>query len=94
MPRTAPTGPRCEIRALRRQLELSQTKFAALLGVAAETYRTWDSGRRATPDPWLAKARALAADGRDPAAEAVVLADEAGDERARRCRVIRAALGR
>ena len=36
----------------------------------------------------------VAADGRDPAAEAVVLADEAGDERARRCRVIRAALGR
>ena len=32
-----------------------------MLGVAAETYRTWDSGRRATPDPWLAKARTLAA---------------------------------
>ena len=61
MPRTAPTGPLCEIRALRRQLQRSQAEFAALLGVAAETYRTWDSGRRATPDPWLAKARTLAA---------------------------------
>ena len=61
MPRTAPTGPCCEIRALRLQLQRSQPAFAALLGVAAETYRTWDSGRRATPDPWLAKARTLAA---------------------------------
>ena len=61
MPRTAPTGPRCEIRALRRQLQRSQTAFAALLGVSAETYRTWDSGRRAVPEPWLNKARALAA---------------------------------
>ena len=61
MPRTAPTGPLCEIRALRRQLQRSQAEFAALLGVAAETYRTWDSGRRAVPEPWVAKARALAA---------------------------------
>ena len=49
------------VRALRRQLQRSQTAFAALLGVAAETYRTWDSGRRAAPEPWVAKARALAA---------------------------------
>ena len=61
MPRTAPPGPPCEIRALRLALQRSQPAFAALLGVAAETYRTWDSGRRATPDPWLAKARTLAA---------------------------------
>ena len=61
MPRTAPTKPLCEIRALRLQLELSQTEFAAVLGVAAETYRTWDSGRRAVPEPWVNKARALAA---------------------------------
>ena len=61
MPRTAPTGPLCEIRALRRQLQRSQTAFAALLGVSAETYRTWDSGRRAVPEPWVNKARALAA---------------------------------
>ena len=61
MPRTAPTGPLCEIRALRRQLQRSQTAFAAMLGVSAETYRTWDSGRRAVPELWLAKALALAA---------------------------------
>ena len=42
-------GPLCEIRALRPQLQRSQTEFAAVLGVAAETYRTWDSGRRAAP---------------------------------------------
>ena len=32
-----------------------------MLGVSAETYRTWDSGRRAVPSAWLDKARALAA---------------------------------
>ena len=61
MPRTAPTGPLCEIRALRRQLQRSQAEFAAVLGVAAETYRTWDAGRRAVPEPWLNKARQLVA---------------------------------
>jgi len=46
-----------EIRSLRLRLRLSQPQFAALLGVSAETYRTWDSGRRAVPDAWLKKAR-------------------------------------
>ncbi len=61
MPRTAPTAHPCEIRGVRLQLQRSQREFAALLGVSAETYRTWDSGRRAVPGIWLAKARALAA---------------------------------
>ena len=38
-----------------------QAEFAAVLGVAAETYRTWDAGRRAVPEPWLNKARQLVA---------------------------------
>ena len=43
------------------RLQLSHPQFAALLGVSAETYRTWDSGRRAVPGAWLDKARELAA---------------------------------
>jgi DNA-binding transcriptional regulator YiaG len=54
------TGPG-EIRGLRLRLQLSQPQFANLLGVSAETYRTWDSGRRALPAAWLDKARELAA---------------------------------
>src|SRR6266478_3365010 len=50
-----------EIRGVRLRLRLSQHQFATLLGVSAETYRTWDSGRRLMPEAWLDKARALAA---------------------------------
>jgi DNA-binding transcriptional regulator YiaG len=61
MPRKACPAGESEIRRLRLQLHLSQPQFARSLGVAAETYRAWDSGRRALPDNWLDKARALAA---------------------------------
>ncbi|HXG72896.1 MAG TPA: helix-turn-helix domain-containing protein [Gemmatimonadaceae bacterium] len=54
-----PTGP-TEIRCLRLRMQLSQPQFAARLGVSAETYRAWDSGRRVVPDGWLEKARTLA----------------------------------
>src|SRR5262245_56181742 len=47
-----------EIRSARLRLQLSQSQFATLLGVSAETYRTWDSGRRLVPEEWLDKARA------------------------------------
>ena len=60
MPRTPPKIDSGEIRALRLQLQLSQPQFASLIGVSAETYRTWDSGRRTVPDGWLDKARVLA----------------------------------
>ena len=36
----------------------SQAAFAALLGVSAESYRTWDAGRRATPPLVMVRARA------------------------------------
>lgn len=65
MPRQAPTTGLSEIRGLRLRLEVSQPQFAGMLGVSAETYRTWDSGRRAVPDAWLARARELAA-AKDP----------------------------
>jgi DNA-binding transcriptional regulator YiaG len=61
MIRNPPTTGPSEIRDLRSRLHLSQPQFAALLGVSAETYRTWDSGRRAVPAAWLDKARDLAA---------------------------------
>jgi DNA-binding transcriptional regulator YiaG len=60
MPRRAPTAGSATIRGVRLRLQRSQSQFAALLGVSPETYRAWDSGRRAAPDVWLDKARALA----------------------------------
>ena len=60
MPRKAAPAGSSEMRRLRLQLQLSQPQFARLLGVSAETCRVWDSGRRAMPDAWLDKARALA----------------------------------
>jgi DNA-binding transcriptional regulator YiaG len=60
MPRKAPPACASEIRRLRLQLQLSQPQFARLLGASAETYRTWDSGRRAVPHAWLDRARELA----------------------------------
>jgi len=61
MPHQTPIAHPCEIRVLRLKLQLSQPQFAALLGLPKETYRTWDSGRRAVPEVWLTKARELAA---------------------------------
>ena len=37
------------LRECRIALGQSQAAFAALLGVSPESYRTWDTGRRATP---------------------------------------------
>ena len=48
------------LRECRIALGKSQAAFAALLGVSAESYRTWDAGRRATPLKILARARTLA----------------------------------
>ena len=48
------------LRECRIALGKSQAAFAAMLGVSAESYRTWDAGRRATPPQVLARARALA----------------------------------
>ena len=61
MPQKAAAAGSSEIRRLRLQLQLSQPQFASLLGISAETYRTWDAGRRGVPVAWLDKARELAA---------------------------------
>jgi DNA-binding transcriptional regulator YiaG len=60
MPRPARQAGASELRSLRLRLRLSQSQFAALLGVSSETYRTWDCGRRPVPETWLGKARAFA----------------------------------
>jgi len=48
------------IRECRLALKASQTAFAFRLGVAKESYRTWDSGRRTPPQAILTKAQVLA----------------------------------
>ena len=45
------------LRRLRLELHLSQCEFAAQLGVAEQTYRTWDSGRRRLPRAVVYRAR-------------------------------------
>ena len=46
------------LRQLREQAGCSQTRFADLLAVSHDTYRTWDSGRRRVP-VIISKARRL-----------------------------------
>lgn len=45
------------LRRFRLGLGLSQPQFAVRLGIAEQTYRTWDSGRRTPPRSIVAKAR-------------------------------------
>ena len=49
------------LRQCRESLGLSQLAFARRLGVAPESYRPWDAGRRPVPAAILARARALVA---------------------------------
>jgi len=56
-----PSTAHSELRAIRTRLGLSQTECAAALGVALETFRTWDSGRRTPPTAVVRPAEALTA---------------------------------
>ena len=47
------------LRGIRTRLGLSQTACAAALGVAVETFRTWDAGRRLAPAEVVRRAEAL-----------------------------------
>ena len=65
------------LKETRTRLGLSQAECATALGVAVETFRTWDAGRRPAPVAIVDKARALKAKG--PLQDRVplqVLADE------------------
>jgi DNA-binding transcriptional regulator YiaG len=49
------------LREIRTRLGLSQAECSTALGVALETLRTWDAGRRPAPDAILSQARTLKA---------------------------------
>lgn len=68
----------CELRRSREALGLSQAEFAARLGVSADSYRAWDSGRRAAPAAIVHKAQSLVQVGDDVALPLGPLATEFG----------------
>jgi DNA-binding transcriptional regulator YiaG len=49
------------LREIRTRLGLSQAECATALGVAVETFRTWDAGRRPAPEAIVSQARTLKA---------------------------------
>src|SRR4051794_9708589 len=51
--------PTSALRELRTRLGLLQTECASALGVAVETFRTWDAGRRLAPAAILRRAKRL-----------------------------------
>ena len=54
-----PSATPSALRATRARLNLSQAECAVALGVALETFRTWDSGRRPSPPAVVRRAEAL-----------------------------------
>ena len=50
---SAPSGPK----AIRSQLELSQSAFAGMLGVSLRTLQDWEQGRRQPQGPAIALLR-------------------------------------
>jgi DNA-binding transcriptional regulator YiaG len=59
MERDAPSTAPSALRTIRTTLNLSQAECAVALGVALETFRTWDSGRRPPPTAVIRRAEAL-----------------------------------
>ena len=53
--------PASVLREIRTRLGLSQAECAAALGIAVETFRTWDAGRRPAPTAIVGRAQALTA---------------------------------
>lgn len=47
---TVETGP-LDVAGIREGYKLSQTRFAALLGISVKTLRNWEQGRRAPAGP-------------------------------------------
>ena len=69
--------PASVLQEVRTRLGLSQAECATALGVALETFRAWDAGRRPAPEAVVERARTLKA--RRPTQERLalqVLADE------------------
>jgi putative transcriptional regulator len=44
--RTFHVDPKTDIAKVRRKLGLSQAKFAAVMGISADTLQNWEQGRR------------------------------------------------
>ena len=53
-----------DVRAIRQNLEKSQTEFALLIGVSVATLRNWEQGRRVPEGPARALLRVAAANPR------------------------------
>src|SRR5579872_4717229 len=51
--------PVSALKEVRTQLGLSQAECATALGIAVETFRTWDAGRRPAPEAVVNQARTL-----------------------------------
>jgi putative transcriptional regulator len=49
--RTFRINPRTDIVKVRGKLGLSQSKFAAVLGISADTLQNWEQGRRSPTGP-------------------------------------------
>ena len=63
-------NPESDIVRVRGKLGLSQSKFAAILGISADTLQNWEQGRRTPDGPALALLRVAA---RNPRAVAEAL---------------------
>ena len=59
-----------DVRAIRTQLEVTQTEFAMMIGVSIATLRNWEQGRRVPDGPAQALLRVAAV---DPKAVAMAL---------------------
>lgn len=51
-----------DVKAVRRQLGMSQTEFARMIGVSVATLQNWEQGRRRPEGPARALLRVAAAD--------------------------------
>ncbi len=56
---TGVAGSASPLREIRTRLGLSQAECATALGVAVETFRTWDAGRRPPPEAVVLRAQTL-----------------------------------
>lgn len=54
-------GSASPLREIRKRIGLSQAECATALGVALETFRTWDAGRRPAPEAIVSQAQTLKA---------------------------------
>ena len=53
-----------DVKAIRAQLEMSQSEFAMMIGVSVATLRNWEQGRRKPDGPALALLRVAASEPR------------------------------